>query len=151
MINRLCRFYRATGAVAVLLGLLLAVTIASGQPSGGGATTTSGSGVAGNASGSFYDYSRSGEIPINVNIWGFVRAPGKYRVSSSTTLIELISLAGGPVERAKLTEVRIVHNINVDSSLASRPVAIFNVDEFKQSGNPKENGVLYPDDTVIIP
>ncbi|MEP7219427.1 MAG: hypothetical protein ABI876_10950, partial [Bacteroidota bacterium] len=42
-------------------------------------------------------------------------------------------------------------NINVDSSLASRPVAVFNVDEFKQTGNPKENGVLYPDDTVIIP
>ena len=137
--------------LVLLLGLCAAVLPLSAQPGSGGSQTTSGSTTSGNATGSYYDYSHSGEIPIDVNIWGFVRSPGKYRVSSSITLIDLISLAGGPIERAKLSEVRVVHDVNVDSSLAGQPVSTFDIEEYQRTGNPKANAVLYPYDTVIIP
>jgi hypothetical protein len=134
----------------LIVGLFAIALPVAAQP-GGGSQTTSGSSTSGNSTGSYYDYSRSGEIPIDVNIWGFVRSPGKYRVSSSITLVDLISLAGGPIERAKLSEVRVVHDVNVDSTLVGNPVAVFDIEDYQRTGNPKSNGVLYPYDTVIIP
>jgi protein involved in polysaccharide export with SLBB domain len=38
---------------------------------------------------------------MQVNIWGFVKNPGRYEVPSSTDLIQLISFAGGPVQYAE--------------------------------------------------
>src|SRR5438876_12443461 len=43
-----------------------------------------------------FNVMRGGEIQIDVNLWGFVNAPGHYRVPGSTSLVELLSFAGGP-------------------------------------------------------
>src|SRR5256885_2034690 len=90
-------------SLGVLLGLLMAIVTAGAQPSGGGGvpTTTGTSSSGGNPNGSFYDYS-SGSLNMEVNIWGFVGSPGKYKVPASTRLIQLISLSGGPTDRARL-------------------------------------------------
>ena len=50
------------------------------------------------------------EILISINIWGFVRKPGQYLVPRHTDLISLMSFAGGPIDGAKLSEVRIIRD-----------------------------------------
>src|SRR4051794_17198385 len=103
--------------LGALLGLTLVVATAGAQPSGGGGvpTTTGTSSSGGNPNGSFYDYS-SGSLNMEVNIWGFVGSPGKYKVPASTRLIQLISLSGGPSDRARLSDIRILHDLTVDTT-----------------------------------
>lgn len=51
----------------------------------------------------YYNYSESGDVTIQVHVWGAMRFPGLYEVPRDTRLSELISLAGGPQvpERAR--------------------------------------------------
>jgi len=60
-----------------------------------------------NPSGAFYDYSDPRYVNISVNIWGYVRFPGKYFVPEQTKLIDLISYAGGPLPDAFLDDIRL--------------------------------------------
>ena len=46
-------------------------------------------------------------LEMVVHIWGEVRNPGEYRVPYETTVLELISKAGGPTMYAKLSKVRL--------------------------------------------
>ena len=57
--------------------------------------------------GALYDYSDPEAINIKVNVWGFVKFPGKYIVPEKTTVNDLISYAGGPLENADLEKLRI--------------------------------------------
>lgn len=56
----------------------------------------------------YYYYAKPGDLTITVNVWGFVQRPGLYEVASSTDLVRLISLAGGPAQYADMDEVRII-------------------------------------------
>ncbi len=57
--------------------------------------------------GNFFDYSDATTINVKVSIWGYVRSPGKYIVPIYTTVPDLISYAGGPVDESNLDDVRI--------------------------------------------
>lgn len=57
--------------------------------------------------GGYYDYSRTNTLNMEVAIWGFVRYPGKYLIPVNTTIIDLISYAGGPTEDAELEDIRL--------------------------------------------
>ena len=54
------------------------------------------------ASGALYDYSTPNTVNIKVQLWGYVRFPGFYIVAVGTSINELISLGGGPMEDATL-------------------------------------------------
>ena len=56
----------------------------------------------------FYYIAKPGEITMQVNVWGFVQKPGRYEIPISTDLVELLSFAGGPMQYAKLDEVKII-------------------------------------------
>lgn len=147
-IGSLCRDCRLVIAMLLLVSAATAVA----QPNGGGAgvpTTTGSVSTGANPNGSFYDYS-AGSLNIEVNVWGFVGAPGKYRVPSAIKLIQLISLAGGPNPRARLNDIRILHDLTVDSTVTD-PVVVFNLDEYQKTGDPNLNPILYPNDTIIVP
>lgn len=58
----------------------------------------------------FYDVSDPEGINIEVNLWGFVKYPGRYIVPVKTTLMDLLSYAGGPLEDSDLNEIRIIRN-----------------------------------------
>lgn len=60
------------------------------------------------ASGAFYDYSDPSSVNMKIAIWGYVRNPGRYAIPLSTTIIEAISNAGGPVDDALLEDVRLL-------------------------------------------
>lgn len=60
-----------------------------------------------NQQGGFYDYSDPRYVNIMVNIWGYVKFPGKYYVPEQSKVIDLISYAGGPTPDANLDDVRL--------------------------------------------
>lgn len=60
-----------------------------------------------NQAGGFYDYSDPRYVNIMVNIWGYVRFPGKYYVPEQSKLIDLVSYAGGPTPDAFLDDIRL--------------------------------------------
>ena len=86
------------------------------------------------------------ELQFNVHIWGQVGNPGLYSVADGTDLVSLISLAGGPMEDAKLTEVILVReNGGRVSSFA------VNLRDLMSSSAQERIPVLEPGDTVIVP
>ena len=104
--------------------------------------------VTGGGSSAYYYVGKSGELTITVNLWGFVKNPGRYEVPSSTDLIQLISYGGGPLKTAKLNKVRIVRNVREDSTITEK-VIIVDVEKIIEEGEPSP--LLLPGDTVIVP
>lgn len=134
--------------VLVLVAGALVVTMAS--PVLHAQTDTASLSTPGGGGGGFYDYSRFGGIPMEVNIWGFVRSPGRYKVPSSTTLVELISLAGGPLEFAFTNQIRVVRDVTVDRTI-QQSVVVYDMDQFVARGDTALNPILYPNSTVFVP
>ncbi len=78
---------------------------------------------------------------IRVSVLGDVRAPALYPVEPGTSLIQLVTLAGGPMERADLRRTRVV-----------RDGRAFVVDlESALSGSAAGRVVLYSNDLVVVP
>lgn len=60
---------------------------------------------------------------VRVSVLGEVRVPQLYSVDPGTSLLQLVSVAGGPTERANLERVRVVRdgrafNVNLESAFA---------------------------------
>ncbi|MGQ0713303.1 MAG: polysaccharide biosynthesis/export family protein [Gemmatimonadaceae bacterium] len=77
---------------------------------------------------------------IRVSVLGEVRTPGLQSVEPGTNLIHLITLAGGPTERANMREVRVIRNgvpyeVDLQSALAGSPAGLV---------------VLYSNDVVFL-
>jgi len=119
--------------------LLLAPVVAFGQGNGSD-----------ESGGAYYDFSVAGGFAMEINVWGSVNRPGKYRVPASTRLVQLISYAGGPAPDANLGEVKVVHDLTTDSTVRT-PLALFDLRQYQQTADTTLNPILYPSDTVIIP
>ena len=87
-------------------------------------------------------------IEFSVSVWGEVRRPGLYSVPEGTTLLDLISLAGGPTSSAKLGDVKLVRSASVTTGL--KRVVDVNLDDFVKKGDADVQTLLIPDDTVVI-
>ena len=79
---------------------------------------------------------------INVNLWGHIQRPGIYSIPSSYGLIDLISSAGGPLNTARLSEVRIIRS--------NQEVVKVDVEQYIITGNSTLLPVLRPGDTIVI-
>ncbi len=99
------------------------------------------------ATASYYYISKPGELTMQVNLWGFVKNPGRYEVPSSTDLVQLVSYAGGPIQGADMEDVRITRFTRRDSVI-SRGEYTVNLDELVRVDPAKL--VLYPGDTIFI-
>jgi hypothetical protein len=93
-----------------------------------------------------FNVMRGGEIQIDINLWGFVGSPGHYRVPGSTSLVELLSFAGGPTASARLVDIRIVH---ADTASEKR-VETYNLEAYRDNGDLSQNPLLEPGDTIIV-
>lgn len=94
-----------------------------------------------------YYYAESNELTILVNIWGFVQQSGRYEVSSSTNLVELLSLAGGPKESANLKKIKITRQIKTESGIEKKEF-IINLENLTTLN--KDQLRLYPGDTIFV-
>ncbi len=101
--------------------------------------------------GGLYDYSTAEEININVAIWGGVKFPGRYVVPASTTVFDLISFAGGPIQNATLEDLRL-YRVNEDSTSS---LIKFDLNELVWEEDLMKDKVDIPKlltgDTVILP
>ncbi len=104
--------------------------------------------------GAQYRIGSTDELLIQVNIWGFVRTPGQYLVPKDTDLVSLISYAGGPMESAQLSKVRIVRTIDINgegrNGSPKQKIYEHNVKEFLETGDQNLNPGLMPNDTILI-
>lgn len=104
----------------------------------------------GMAQGGFYDYSDPASINIRVNIWGFVKFPGQYIVPENFSLIEVMSLAGGPTESAHLDDIR-VYRESADGSTSLLNVNYDNLMWGEKEQSIKTLDKLKPGDVVLVP
>jgi polysaccharide biosynthesis/export protein len=81
-----------------------------------------------------------------VFITGSVAKPGPYLMTSATTVLQLISMAGGLTEFAKQKNISVMRTEN------GKPVRYpFNYKDVANGKNLKQNIELKPGDTVIVP
>jgi polysaccharide export outer membrane protein len=78
---------------------------------------------------------------IRVSVLGQVRTPGLFPVDPGTSLIQLLTIAGGPGENAELRKTRVVrdgraYTVDLESALG---------------GSPAGRVVLYSNDYVVVP
>jgi hypothetical protein len=105
--------------------------------------------------GGFYNYGDKDGVNIYVNIWGYVKFPGKYLIPKGSNIVDLISYSGGPLTDATLEDIRLFRPKN-DS------LGIFK-DEFRKIDyndlvweekvnvvKNKVQSVLLPGDVVIL-
>ncbi len=100
-----------------------------------------------------YDLSNPEGVNIEVNLWGFVRYPGRYKVPYNTTFMDLMSYSGGPMENSNLSDIRIVRNLT-DSSKAKTVIIKLNYNDLlwgeKVKTTSKINPVLQSGDVVLV-
>ena len=89
-----------------------------------------------------------GNIMMNVNIWGHVKSPGSHIVYDGIDFATLLSVVGGPMDGANLTNVRIYREIpDADGTL----VYHIDLNEFINTGNRSNFIKIKPNDTIIVP
>ena len=96
--------------------------------------------------GNQYYLGQANELLIRVNVWGKVLRPGQYFVPASTDLITLVSAAGGPETRSRLTDVRIVRTNGDGES----EVILVNVKKFLKTADKRLIPDLKPEDLVVV-
>jgi len=84
------------------------------------------------------------ELLMKVNVWGEVKTPGVLDVPDETDLISLLSFAGGPTDKAKLSKVKIIRN-------HSGKIIEVNIKRYVKNGDYKQIPVVKPGDTVVVP
>ncbi|MFZ5432956.1 MAG: hypothetical protein ACOZB3_04195 [Calditrichota bacterium] len=96
--------------------------------------------------GNQYYLGEANELLIRVNVWGRVLRPGQYFVPATTDLITLLSAAGGPASRSKITDIRVVR---ADRNGQGEVIDV-NVKKFLKTGDKRLIPDLKPEDTVIV-
>jgi len=101
----------------------------------------------GASSAAYYFISKPGEITMSVNLWGYVRNPGRYEVPISTDLVQLLSYAGGPLREANLGSVRIARAVRREDAIRTVEYTV-NLDRFDKLDEKARD--IEPGDTIFI-
>jgi len=64
-----------------------------------------------------YYFAKPNELTIIVNVLGFVQRPGRYEVSRTIDLINLLALAGGATAEGQMDDVKITRSTEVDGRI----------------------------------
>ncbi len=97
------------------------------------------------APGAQYFIGDENQLMMMVNVWGRVEKPGQYFVPSETDLITLISVAGGPADKSRLDNVRLVRG----GAMGSEVIQV-NIKKFLKTGDRSLIPDLKPEDTIIV-
>lgn len=100
------------------------------------------------AAASFYKLTKPGEYSITVNIWGYVRVPGRYEIPSDCDIVQLISFAGGPANHADVENIKL-YRIRPDSGISSKQdLTMINLEDILKSKN--RPMLLQHNDTIVL-
>lgn len=105
--------------------------------------------------GGFYNYGDKDGINIYVNIWGYVKFPGKYLIPKGSTVVDLISYSGGPVTDATLEDIRLYRPKNDSLGVYKDEFKKIDYNDLVWEEKVKQTGsrvktVLLPGDVVIL-
>lgn len=105
-----------------------------------------------NNAAALFDLSDPTGVNMEVNLWGYVRYPGRYRVPVGTRFIDIMSFSGGPIDESNLEEIRILRNTG-DPTKKPELIKI-NYDDLLWEDNisskPKANPELQPGDVIAV-
>ena len=96
-------------------------------------------------SGAQYFIGDENQLLMKINVWGRVEKPGQYYVPSDTDLITLISVAGGPADKSRLDNVRVVRAVSSGSE-----VIHVDIKKYLKTGDRNLIPDLMPEDTVLV-
>ncbi len=103
----------------------------------------------------YFNYADKEKVNIEVNLWGYVKNPGKYLIPKGTTFIDLITLGGGPVLESKLEDIRIIRPKNDTLRITEEQIINLNYNDYLwgEGANPtkKINPVLMSGDIILVP
>jgi protein involved in polysaccharide export with SLBB domain len=101
--------------------------------------------------GGYYDYADPASVNIKVSVWGYVRYPGRYVIPLNTTVMDLISFAGGPTVDSDLEDVRL-YRVDDDSL---HEIIRLNYNDLLWEDSLRSNKTVIPDlqagDVLILP
>lgn len=100
--------------------------------------------------GGFFDYSEPSAMNIKVDVWGFVKYPGKFIIPSYSKVNDLLSYAGGPIDESHLDEMKIIRTLP-DSS---QRIIQLNYKDVLFDNESKEMKTIYllePGDILVVP
>ena len=95
----------------------------------------------------FFSIAKPGELTMQVNVWGLVNHPGRYEISITTDLLQLISLAGGPAPDADIDAVRVTRFLKTESGITRGEYTVDLSDLYRVK---ESNLILQPGDTIMI-
>lgn len=102
---------------------------------------------------SVFDLSDPQGVNIEVNLWGFVKFPGRYIIPYNSTLVDVMSFSGGPIESSNLEEIRILRPAK-DSLKTKNMIIKLNYNDLLWGENVKQekmnNPVLQSGDIIIV-
>jgi hypothetical protein len=101
--------------------------------------------------GAFYDFSEQNKLNIRVSILGYVRFPGRYVIPNGSTIIDLLSYAGGPTPEAFLDEIGYFH-MKEDSSYSISKIDYEGLLKVSSKLTNREKTIqLTPGDIITVP
>jgi protein involved in polysaccharide export with SLBB domain len=122
--------------------LLLAVLL-------GGAAAAEAQRVTGSPGVSVYRYAEPGQPTMDVRVWGAVRTPGVYQVERDTDLVELLTLAGGPLYDREIPNVERTVTVRISRGEAGRQV-VFEAPLAALFAEATVPPALQPDDVISV-
>lgn len=101
------------------------------------------------------------KLQIVVHIWGEVNRPGQYLVPDGTNVLELISLAGGPTQFSKLSDISLTREYPVSETnrkfknpkmikLVRKKIIKINLKEYLEKDRSKSLPILRPGDVIKV-
>jgi len=93
----------------------------------------------------------SKEESMKIQIWGEVKQTGVYIIPKYATLLDVISIAGGPLPEADLSKIRLVYRLEGSDSQGIENQMIIDLEDFLQSGKFATEPKLGNETIIIIP
>jgi hypothetical protein len=85
----------------------------------------------GTLSASNYYFAKPNELTIIVNVMGFVQRPGRYEISNTIDLINLMALAGGATPDGAMNDVKITRVTETEGRIRMREIHL-NLEEISR-------------------
>ncbi len=67
-----------------------------------------------------YYFAKQNELTLTVSVVGFVQRPGRYEISSSVDLINLMALAGGATPDGAMNDVKLTRIAEIEGQIRTR-------------------------------
>jgi protein involved in polysaccharide export with SLBB domain len=94
-------------------------------------------------------YSSNEKMTMGVKVWGEVVSPGIYQVPLEYDMLAILSYAGGPVNTAKLTNVKVIRGRKLEKD---EPIVVYvDLDKYIETGDESIIPEIREGDTIMVP